>query len=116
MATNKSIKAIIFLGFSLYIHFIFYINGNHLVNRTVVTPHAVEKQAPKELEIVWQEDPKTEDVNLFEKNPDYHGFDDDRFIDLWNMRMVLFFRVSVTIVLGSTFVAYLPDHKMKEWA
>ncbi|XP_003341242.1 NADH dehydrogenase [ubiquinone] 1 beta subcomplex subunit 11, mitochondrial [Monodelphis domestica] len=81
----------------------------------VVTPPEVKKR-PKAPEVAWQEDPEHEDVNLYEKNPDAHGFDDDPFIDLWNMRIVFFLGVSVAIVLGSTFVAYLPDHKMKEWA
>ncbi|XP_044525942.1 NADH dehydrogenase [ubiquinone] 1 beta subcomplex subunit 11, mitochondrial isoform X2 [Gracilinanus agilis] len=82
----------------------------------VVSPPSVEKRPPKSPDVLWQEDPETEDVNLYEKNPDYHGFDEDPFIDLWNMRIVFFLGVSVAIVLGSTFVAYLPDHKMKEWA
>ncbi|KAF7243859.1 NADH dehydrogenase [ubiquinone] 1 beta subcomplex subunit 11, mitochondrial, partial [Varanus komodoensis] len=50
------------------------------------------------------------------KNPDYHGFDSDPVIDLWNMRLAFFFGISVAIVLGSTFLHYLPDHGMREWA
>ncbi|XP_068964820.1 NADH dehydrogenase [ubiquinone] 1 beta subcomplex subunit 11, mitochondrial [Petaurus breviceps papuanus] len=81
----------------------------------VVTPPAGEKR-PRAPEVAWQEDPEKEDINLYEKNPDSHGFDEDPFIDLWNMRLVFFFGVSVALVLGSTFLAYLPDYKMKEWA
>ncbi|XP_072469717.1 NADH dehydrogenase [ubiquinone] 1 beta subcomplex subunit 11, mitochondrial [Notamacropus eugenii] len=81
----------------------------------VVAPPAVEKR-PRAAEVAWQEDPETEDVNLYEKNPDSHGFDEDPFIDEWNMRVVFFLGLSVAVVLGSTFVAYLPDYKMKEWA
>ncbi|KAM9039585.1 NADH dehydrogenase [ubiquinone] 1 beta subcomplex subunit 11, mitochondrial [Sarcophilus harrisii] len=82
---------------------------------SVVAPPAEEKPS-RVSEVHWQEDPDKEDVNLYEKNPESHGFDEDPFIDLWNMRLVFFFGISVAIVLGSTFVAYLPDHKMKEWA
>ncbi|KAM4696981.1 NADH dehydrogenase [ubiquinone] 1 beta subcomplex subunit 11, mitochondrial [Rhinophrynus dorsalis] len=32
------------------------------------------------------------------------------------MRIVLFFGVSVCIVLGSVFVHYQPDHGMRQWA
>ncbi|KAJ6655270.1 hypothetical protein lerEdw1_005462, partial [Lerista edwardsae] len=49
-------------------------------------------------------------------NPDYHGFDKDPVVDLWNMRLAFFFGISLTIVLGSTFVHYLPDHGMRQWA
>uniref|UniRef100_A0A8C3F421 NADH dehydrogenase [ubiquinone] 1 beta subcomplex subunit 11, mitochondrial n=1 Tax=Chrysemys picta bellii TaxID=8478 RepID=A0A8C3F421_CHRPI len=44
------------------------------------------------------------------KNPDYHGFDPDPVIDLWNMRLAFFFGVSLCIVVGATFLHYLPDH------
>ncbi|XP_038604496.1 NADH dehydrogenase [ubiquinone] 1 beta subcomplex subunit 11, mitochondrial [Tachyglossus aculeatus] len=63
-----------------------------------------------------QEDPEPEDVNLYEKNPDSHGFHVDPVMDLWNMRLVFFCGVSITLVLGSVFVAYLPDYRMREWA
>ncbi|XP_043848389.1 NADH dehydrogenase [ubiquinone] 1 beta subcomplex subunit 11, mitochondrial [Dromiciops gliroides] len=81
----------------------------------VVAPPAVEKR-PRAPEVSWREDPESEDINLYEKNPDSHGFDEDPVTDLWNMRVVFFFGVSVAIVLGSTFLAYIPDYKMKEWA
>ena len=32
------------------------------------------------------------------------------------MRVVVFFGFSIALVLGSTFVAYLPDYRMQEWA
>ncbi|XP_051841536.1 NADH dehydrogenase [ubiquinone] 1 beta subcomplex subunit 11, mitochondrial [Antechinus flavipes] len=82
---------------------------------TVVSP-PVEEKPVRVPEVHWQEDPDKEDVNLYEKNPETHGFDEDPFIDMWNMRLVFFFGFSVAIVLGSTFVAYLPDYKMKDWA
>ncbi|XP_053328763.1 NADH dehydrogenase [ubiquinone] 1 beta subcomplex subunit 11, mitochondrial [Spea bombifrons] len=57
-----------------------------------------------------------EEVNVYEKNPDWHGYHADAHVDKWNMRVVFFFGVSVTLVLGSVFVHYLPDHGMREWA
>ncbi|XP_069503587.1 NADH dehydrogenase [ubiquinone] 1 beta subcomplex subunit 11, mitochondrial [Ambystoma mexicanum] len=57
-----------------------------------------------------------EDVNLYEKNPDYHGFSDDPHVDVWNMRMTFFFGISICIVLGSVFVHYLPDRGLRNWA
>nr|XP_008505286.1 PREDICTED: NADH dehydrogenase [ubiquinone] 1 beta subcomplex subunit 11, mitochondrial [Equus przewalskii] len=50
------------------------------------------------------------------QNPDSHGYDKDPAVDLWNMRVVFFFGFSIVLVLGSTFVAYLPDYRMREWA
>ncbi|EMP26551.1 Ubiquitin-like modifier-activating enzyme 1 [Chelonia mydas] len=43
-------------------------------------------------------------------NPDYHGFDADPVMDVWNMRLAFFFGISLCIVVGSTFLHYLPDH------
>ncbi|KAB0389131.1 hypothetical protein E2I00_018865 [Balaenoptera physalus] len=52
-------------------------------------------------------------------NPDSHGYDRDPAVDLWNMRVVFFFGFSIVLVLGSTFVAYLPDYRcmgcQREW-
>lgn len=45
------------------------------------------------------------------QNPDSHGYDKDPVVDLWNMRVVFFFGFSVVLVLGSTFIAYLPDYR-----
>ncbi|XP_062855664.1 NADH dehydrogenase [ubiquinone] 1 beta subcomplex subunit 11, mitochondrial [Trichomycterus rosablanca] len=56
------------------------------------------------------------EVNPFQKNPDYHGFSEDPFVDEWNMRLAFFFGISMTIVLGGTFIHYLPDHGMRGWA
>ncbi|KAB1253309.1 NADH dehydrogenase [ubiquinone] 1 beta subcomplex subunit 11; mitochondrial, partial [Camelus dromedarius] len=67
-------------------------------------------------EFTWQEDPHPEDENLYEKNPDFHGYDKDPVVDLWNMRVVFFFGFSIVLVLGSTFLAYLPDYRMRDWA
>ncbi|KAJ8016613.1 hypothetical protein DPEC_G00009050 [Dallia pectoralis] len=56
------------------------------------------------------------EVSPFKKNPDYHGFSEDPFVDEWNMRMAFFFGISMAIVVGGTFVHYLPDHGMRQWA
>ncbi|KYO40855.1 NADH dehydrogenase [ubiquinone] 1 beta subcomplex subunit 11, mitochondrial [Alligator mississippiensis] len=53
---------------------------------------------------------------MLRKNPDYHGFHDDPVVDLWNMRIVFFFSVSVCIVIGFTLMHYMPDNGMQEWA
>ncbi|XP_076419066.1 NADH dehydrogenase [ubiquinone] 1 beta subcomplex subunit 11, mitochondrial-like, partial [Peromyscus maniculatus bairdii] len=52
----------------------------------------------------------------FSQNPDFHGFDQDPVVDVWNMRAVFFFGFSIALVFGTTFVAYLPDYRMQEWA
>ncbi|KAM9856277.1 NADH dehydrogenase [ubiquinone] 1 beta subcomplex subunit 11, mitochondrial [Aulostomus maculatus] len=57
-----------------------------------------------------------QEVNQFFKNPDYHGFSDDPVIDEWNMRLGCFFGISVALVIGGTFLHYLPDHGMQQWA
>ncbi|XP_018932014.1 NADH dehydrogenase [ubiquinone] 1 beta subcomplex subunit 11, mitochondrial [Cyprinus carpio] len=57
------------------------------------------------------------EVSPFEKNPDFHGFHHhDSFVDEWNMRLAFFFGISVAIVVGGTFIHYLPDHGMRQWA
>ncbi|XP_077079767.1 NADH dehydrogenase [ubiquinone] 1 beta subcomplex subunit 11, mitochondrial [Siphateles boraxobius] len=57
------------------------------------------------------------EVSPFDKNPDFHGFHhNDPFVDEWNMRLAFFFGISVAIVIGGTFVHYLPDHGMRQWA
>ncbi|XP_030640545.1 NADH dehydrogenase [ubiquinone] 1 beta subcomplex subunit 11, mitochondrial [Chanos chanos] len=56
------------------------------------------------------------EVNVFEKNPDYHGFSEDPIVDEWNMKLAFFFGISVAIVIGGTFIHYLPDHGMRQWA
>ncbi|XP_051965024.1 NADH dehydrogenase [ubiquinone] 1 beta subcomplex subunit 11, mitochondrial-like [Xyrauchen texanus] len=57
------------------------------------------------------------EVSPFEKNPDFHGFHhQDSFVDEWNMRLAFFFGISVAIVIGGTFIHYLPDHGMRQWA
>ncbi|XP_028567746.2 NADH dehydrogenase [ubiquinone] 1 beta subcomplex subunit 11, mitochondrial [Podarcis muralis] len=62
------------------------------------------------------DDDDDEGVSVFMKNPDYHGFDPDPVVDVWSMRVAFFFGISITIVLGSTFVCYLPDYGMEEWS
>ncbi|XP_078415386.1 NADH dehydrogenase [ubiquinone] 1 beta subcomplex subunit 11, mitochondrial-like [Cetorhinus maximus] len=54
--------------------------------------------------------------NLYDKNPEYHGFSSDPVVDVWNMRLAFFFGVSLAIVMGSIFVHYLPDRGMRQWA
>ncbi|KAJ8370141.1 hypothetical protein SKAU_G00101690 [Synaphobranchus kaupii] len=49
------------------------------------------------------------EVSVFEKNPDYHGFSKDPYVDQWNMRLAFFFGISLAIVVGGTFIHYLPD-------
>uniref|UniRef100_A0A3Q3K308 NADH dehydrogenase [ubiquinone] 1 beta subcomplex subunit 11, mitochondrial n=1 Tax=Monopterus albus TaxID=43700 RepID=A0A3Q3K308_MONAL len=57
-----------------------------------------------------------EEVSPFVKNPDYHGFSTDPVVDEWNMRVAFFMGISVALVIGGTFLRYLPDHGMREWA
>ncbi|XP_020752285.1 NADH dehydrogenase [ubiquinone] 1 beta subcomplex subunit 11, mitochondrial [Odocoileus virginianus] len=85
-------------------------------SRAVIAPSTLAGKRPLEPTIRWQEDPDPEDENLYEKNPDSHGYDKDPAVDVWNMRVVFFFGFSIVLVLGSTFVAYLPDYRMQEWA
>lgn len=85
-------------------------------SRAVISPSAVERKRPQEPTTLWQEDPEPEDENLYAKNPDFHGYDQDPMVDVWNMRAVFFFGFSIVLVFGTTFVAYLPDYRMQEWA
>lgn len=48
-------------------------------------------------------------VSLLCQNPDYHGFSSDPEVDKWNMRIGFFFGISVALVIGGTFIHYLPD-------
>ncbi|XP_065509361.1 NADH dehydrogenase [ubiquinone] 1 beta subcomplex subunit 11, mitochondrial [Caloenas nicobarica] len=50
------------------------------------------------------------------KNPDFHGFSADPGADVTNMRAAFFAGVSVTIVLGTLFLRYLPDYGLQQWA
>lgn len=49
-------------------------------------------------------------VSLLGQNPDYHGFSSDPEVDKWNMRIGFFFGISLALVIGGTFIHYLPDH------
>ncbi|KAL6037010.1 hypothetical protein STEG23_033544 [Scotinomys teguina] len=51
--------------------------------------------------MLWQEDPEPEDENLYAKNPDFHGYDQDPVVDVWNMRAVFFFGFSIVLVFGT---------------
>ncbi|XP_049623334.1 NADH dehydrogenase [ubiquinone] 1 beta subcomplex subunit 11, mitochondrial [Suncus etruscus] len=84
--------------------------------RAVVTPAAVAGRRVPAPTIRSQEDPDPEDENLYEKNPDSHGYDKDPVVDTWNMRVVFFFGFSIVLVFGTTFLAYLPDYRMQEWS
>ncbi|XP_015261653.1 PREDICTED: NADH dehydrogenase [ubiquinone] 1 beta subcomplex subunit 11, mitochondrial [Gekko japonicus] len=57
-----------------------------------------------------------EEVSVYVKNPDWHGFDTDPVVDLWNMRLVFFFGFSITIVVGTAFVHYLPERGLVGWS
>ncbi|XP_028309937.1 NADH dehydrogenase [ubiquinone] 1 beta subcomplex subunit 11, mitochondrial [Gouania willdenowi] len=56
------------------------------------------------------------EVSPYVKNPDYHGFSTDPVIDEWNMKVAFFFGISVVLVIGGTFLHYVPDIGMREWA
>ncbi|KAM9344245.1 NADH dehydrogenase [ubiquinone] 1 beta subcomplex subunit 11, mitochondrial [Pholidichthys leucotaenia] len=62
------------------------------------------------------EPPEDGEVSPYVKNPDYHGFSSDPVVDEWNMRLAFFFGISVALVIGSTFLHYLPDLGMRQWA
>uniref|UniRef100_A0A8C8ZPT7 NADH dehydrogenase [ubiquinone] 1 beta subcomplex subunit 11, mitochondrial n=1 Tax=Prolemur simus TaxID=1328070 RepID=A0A8C8ZPT7_PROSS len=87
-------------------------------SRAVVAPSAVAGKRPPEPTMRWQEDPETEDENLYEKNPDYHGYDKDPVLDVWNMRVVFFFGFSIVMVLGapSTSTPAAAASRMQEWS
>ncbi|XP_040857845.1 NADH dehydrogenase [ubiquinone] 1 beta subcomplex subunit 11, mitochondrial-like [Ochotona curzoniae] len=85
-------------------------------SRAVLAPSAVTGRRPPPPAIHWQEDPDPEDEKLYEKNPDSHGYNRDPVVDLWNMRAVSFFGFSIVLVFGTTFLIYLPDYRMQEWA
>uniref|UniRef100_A0A1A8G8R2 NADH dehydrogenase [ubiquinone] 1 beta subcomplex subunit 11, mitochondrial n=1 Tax=Nothobranchius korthausae TaxID=1143690 RepID=A0A1A8G8R2_9TELE len=56
------------------------------------------------------------EVSPYVKNPEYHGFSDDPVEDEWNMKVGFFFGVSVALVIGGTFIHYLPETRMRSWA
>ncbi|XP_032746778.1 NADH dehydrogenase [ubiquinone] 1 beta subcomplex subunit 11, mitochondrial-like [Rattus rattus] len=86
-------------------------------SRAVIARSAVpSKKQREEPTIEWMEDPEPEDENVYLKNPNFHGYDDDPNMDVWNMQAVFFFGFSIALVLGTTFVAYVPDYRMLEWA
>ncbi|KAM7134561.1 NADH dehydrogenase [ubiquinone] 1 beta subcomplex subunit 11, mitochondrial [Macrochelys suwanniensis] len=78
---------------------------------SVVTPPPAAR-APRQ----QQHEEEGDMVAALRKNPDYHGFDADPVVDLWNMRLAFLFGISICIMVGSTFVHYLPDHGMRKWA
>ncbi|XP_062979163.1 NADH dehydrogenase [ubiquinone] 1 beta subcomplex subunit 11, mitochondrial [Elgaria multicarinata webbii] len=80
------------------------------------TNSAASIQVPSVSSPARTHEEEEEEVSVFTKNPDYHGFDSDPVVDLWNMRLVFFTGISISIVLGATFVHYLPDHGMRQWA
>ncbi|KAM9752417.1 NADH dehydrogenase [ubiquinone] 1 beta subcomplex subunit 11, mitochondrial [Menidia menidia] len=62
------------------------------------------------------EPPGHGEVSPYVKNPDYHGFSSDPVEDEWNMKVGFFFGISVALVIGGTFIHYLPDHGMRQWS
>ncbi|GLD45505.1 NADH dehydrogenase [ubiquinone] [Lates japonicus] len=56
------------------------------------------------------------EVSQYVKNPDFHGFSSDPVVDVWNMRVGFFFGISLALVIGGTFIHYLPDHGLRQWA
>uniref|UniRef100_M4AEF6 NADH dehydrogenase [ubiquinone] 1 beta subcomplex subunit 11, mitochondrial n=3 Tax=Xiphophorus TaxID=8082 RepID=M4AEF6_XIPMA len=56
------------------------------------------------------------EVSPFAKNPDFHGFSTDPVEDERNMKVGFFLGISVALVIGGTFIHYLPDHGMRKWA
>ncbi|PWA28619.1 hypothetical protein CCH79_00020101 [Gambusia affinis] len=50
------------------------------------------------------------------QNPDFHGFSTDPVEDERNMKLAFFLGISVVLVIGGTFIHYLPDHGMRKWA
>ncbi|KAH0505494.1 NADH dehydrogenase [ubiquinone] 1 beta subcomplex subunit 11, mitochondrial [Microtus ochrogaster] len=87
-------------------------------SRAVVARSAVarKKQQQREPTQQWMEDPEPEDENVYSKNPYFHGYDEDPVVDEWNMHAVFFFGFSIVLVFGTTFVAYVPNYGMVEWA
>ncbi|XP_070794140.1 NADH dehydrogenase [ubiquinone] 1 beta subcomplex subunit 11, mitochondrial [Pituophis catenifer annectens] len=66
--------------------------------------------------VEWHPMEQKEEKSPFIKNPDFHGFNEDPVVDVQNMRAAFFFGISICLVLGTTFLYYLPDHKMHQWA
>uniref|UniRef100_UPI001ED82DC8 NADH dehydrogenase [ubiquinone] 1 beta subcomplex subunit 11, mitochondrial n=1 Tax=Scatophagus argus TaxID=75038 RepID=UPI001ED82DC8 len=56
------------------------------------------------------------EVSQYVKNPDYHGFSIDPEVDVWTMKLAFFFGISLALVVGGTYIYYLPDHGMRQWA
>ncbi|XP_044162393.1 NADH dehydrogenase [ubiquinone] 1 beta subcomplex subunit 11, mitochondrial [Bufo gargarizans] len=75
------------------------------------TPVSVSHSAPPN----HQHDDHDE-INVYDKNPDWHGFSDDPAQDLRNMRLVFFFGVSVCLVMGTVYIYYSPERGMRDWA
>ncbi|XP_051016011.1 NADH dehydrogenase [ubiquinone] 1 beta subcomplex subunit 11, mitochondrial-like [Acomys russatus] len=85
--------------------------------RAVITGSSVAgKKKKRELTVHWMEDPEPVDENVYSKNSDFHGYDEDPVVDVWNMHVVFFFGFSIVLVFGTTFAAYVPDYRMVEWA
>ncbi|MEQ2234038.1 hypothetical protein ILYODFUR_027803 [Ilyodon furcidens] len=76
-----------------------FVSQSKAVSATAVTElHRPEKQAGHG------------EVSPYVRNPDYHGFSSDPVEDEWNMKVGFFFGISVALVIGGTFIHYLPDH------
>ncbi|XP_069785191.1 NADH dehydrogenase [ubiquinone] 1 beta subcomplex subunit 11, mitochondrial [Narcine bancroftii] len=96
--------------------------GCQAVSSRRVLGHSSREQAgsvtsaPEPALPIGHGDAPPQEVMLYDKNPDYHGFSADPYVDVWNMRLAFFCGISLAIVVGSVFVHYLPDHGMRQWA
>ncbi|MEJ1271459.1 hypothetical protein NN561_002300 [Cricetulus griseus] len=85
-------------------------------SRAVIARSSVKRKEQREPTEGWMEDPDPKDENVYMKNSNFHGYDDDPVIDFWNMQVVFFFGFSIVLVFGTTFMAYIPDYGMVQWA
>uniref|UniRef100_A0A8C5ZRA8 NADH dehydrogenase [ubiquinone] 1 beta subcomplex subunit 11, mitochondrial n=1 Tax=Marmota marmota marmota TaxID=9994 RepID=A0A8C5ZRA8_MARMA len=84
-------------------------------SRTMVVPSASVRKRTPEITTHWREDPDPEDKNLYEKNPDFHSYDKGPAVSLWNTQVIIS-GFSIILVFVSSFVTYVPDYGLQEWA
>ncbi|PIK45487.1 putative NADH dehydrogenase [Apostichopus japonicus] len=72
---------------------------------------------PKRVQEIIDEGKRSYDEQNDINSPYYltWGFDKNNFIDLWSKRFILFFGVSVVLVLGPVYYHFLPDNKNIKW-
>ncbi|KAM3844090.1 NADH dehydrogenase [ubiquinone] 1 beta subcomplex subunit 11, mitochondrial [Vipera latastei] len=90
------------------------VSSGQTTNATVSTRIPPASRFPDVVE--WHPVEKKDEKSAFIKNPDFHGFSEDPVVDVLNMRAAFFFGVSICLVLGTTYLYYLPDHKQHLWA